>query len=182
MAANRNSVHRSSVEDEVDRIVDGWTLAIPDLDVSPLAVLSRVTRLAHHFERERSVVFARHGLETWSFDVLSALRRADPDRGLSPGQLLVETLVTSGTMTNRLNHLESRGLVLRVRDPEDARSLRILLTTAGRRSVDRALEDLVERERHLLADLDSDQREVLADLLKLLVIPFELGEPLLIPQ
>jgi DNA-binding MarR family transcriptional regulator len=170
------ATNRSAVEDEVDRIVAGWSLALPDLDVSPLAVLSRVSRLAHHLERERSVAFARHGLETWSFDVLSALRRAEPEKGLSPGQLLAQTLVTSGTMTNRLNHLEDRGLVRRVPNLEDARSLRILLTEAGRERADRALEDLVEREQRLLADLDLGQREELAELLRVLVIPFELHE------
>jgi DNA-binding MarR family transcriptional regulator len=164
-------------EDEVDRIIDGWSLALPDLDVSPLSVLSRVTRLAHHLERERSVAFARHGLETWSFDVLSALRRAEPGTGLSPGQLLAQTLVTSGTMTNRLNHLENRGLVRRVRNPEDARSLRILLTATGRRHVDRALEDLVAREQCLLAGLDPEQRDALGGLLKVLVVPFEATPP-----
>jgi DNA-binding MarR family transcriptional regulator len=172
MAVNRDA----AVEDEVDRIVDGWGRALPDLDVSPLAVLSRVTRLAHHLDRERSVAFARHGLETWSFDVLSALRRAGPDEGLSPGQLLAQTLVTSGTMTNRLNHLEDRGLVRRVPNPRDARSHRVLLTGAGRRSADRALKDLVGRERRLLAALDTDHQELLANLLKVLVIPFEPGQ------
>jgi hypothetical protein len=90
------------VEDEVEHLVAGWRQALPGVDVSPLEVLSRVTRLAHHLERQRSVVFARHDLETWTFDVLSALRRAGPPYHLSPGQLLAQTLVTSGTMTNRL--------------------------------------------------------------------------------
>jgi DNA-binding MarR family transcriptional regulator len=173
MGANSSAAGRSSTEDEVDRLVEGWRRALPDVDVSPLEILSRVTRLAHHLERERSTAFARHGLETWSFDVLSALRRAEPRAGLSPGQLLAQTLVTSGTMTNRLHHLEERGLVRRERDREDARSIRVLLTAAGRRSADRALTYLVEVERRLLEDLATDQRRHLAGLLKVLVAPFE---------
>src|ERR1700685_2570976 len=119
------------MEDEVEQLVAGWREALPTVDVSPLEVLSRVTRLAHHLERQRAIVFARHDLETWSFDVLSALRRSDQKTGLSPGQLLAQTLVTSGTMTNRLNHLEQRGLVRRRPDPRDARSVRIRLTPEG---------------------------------------------------
>jgi DNA-binding MarR family transcriptional regulator len=124
-------------------------------------------------ERQRSVVFARHDLETWTFDVLSALRRAGPPHELSPGQLLAQTLVTSGTMTNRLNHLEQRGLVRRRPDSRDARSIRVRLTAHGRRKVDRALQDLVVREDALLGGLGDDQRSVLATLLKVVVAPFD---------
>jgi DNA-binding MarR family transcriptional regulator len=161
------------VEDEVEQLVAGWRQALPDVDVSPLEVLSRVTRLAQHLERQRSVIFARHDLETWTFDVLSALRRVGSPYELSPGQLLASTLVTSGTMTNRLNHLEQRGLVRRKPDPKDARSVRIRLTADGRRQVERALKDLVVREDALLGGLDTDQRSLLASLLKVVVAPFD---------
>jgi DNA-binding MarR family transcriptional regulator len=161
------------MEDEVEHLVAGWRRALPGVDVSPLEVLSRVTRLAHHLERQRSVVFARHDLETWTFDVLSALRRAGPPYELSPGQLLAQTLVTSGTMTNRLNHLEQRGFVRRRPDLRDARSIRVRLTPGGRRKVDSALKDLVVREDALLGRLDEDRRSVLASLLKVVVAPFD---------
>jgi DNA-binding MarR family transcriptional regulator len=161
------------VEDEVERLVAGWRQALPDVDVSPLEVLSRVTRLAHHLERQRSAIFARHDLETWTFDVLSALRRVGPPYELSPGQLLAQTMVTSGTMTNRLNHLEQRGLVRRKPDPKDARSIRVRLPADGRRRVDNALKDLVVREDALLSGLNEEQRSVLAKLLKIVVAPFD---------
>lgn len=161
------------MEDEVEQLVAGWRRALPGVNVSPLEVLSRVTRLAHHLERQRSIVFARHDLETWTFDVLSALRRSGPPFDLSPGQLLAETLVTSGTMTNRLNHLEQRGLVRRKPDPKDARSVRVRLTAHGRRRVESALKDLVVREDALLNGLDDEQRSTLASLLKIVVAPFD---------
>jgi DNA-binding MarR family transcriptional regulator len=161
------------MEDEVEHLVAGWRRALPGVDVSPLEVLSRVTRLARHLERQRTVVFARHDLETWTFDVLSALRRAGPPHDLSPGQLLAQTLVTSGTMTNRLNHLEQRGLVRRQPDPKDARSIRVRLTAEGRKKVDSALADLVVREDALLGGLDSGQRSGLAGLLKIVVAPLD---------
>src|SRR5580700_9808620 len=155
-------VQGSPMEDEVDRLVKGWRKALPEVDVSPLEVLSRVSRLARHLDRQRNVVFARHDLEIWSFDVLSALRRADPPHHLSPGQLLAQTMVTSGTMTNRLDHLEGRGLVRRRPDPSDARSVRVQLTATGRRRVDAALGDLVTRENAILGTLDNDERATLA--------------------
>ena len=156
----------------MERLVAGWRRALPDLDVSPLEVLSRVTRLARHLDRQRTIVFARHDLETWTFDVLSALRRADGEQ-LSPGQLLAQTLVTSGTMTNRIDRLEERGLVRRRPDPSDARSVRVQLTAAGRRRVDAALKDLVAREHAILGSLDEPERTTLAGLLRRVVAPFD---------
>src|SRR3954449_2737198 len=84
--------------DEFDRIVLAWERERPDLDVRPLTVLSRVSRLARHLDLARRSAFARHDLETWEFDVLSALRRAGAPYRLSPGALLTPTLVTSRPM------------------------------------------------------------------------------------
>jgi DNA-binding MarR family transcriptional regulator len=160
------------MQDEVDRLVEGWRRVLPDADVSPLEVLSRVARLARHLDRQRSLVFARHDLETWTFDVLSALRRAEGQQ-LSPGQLLAQTLVTSGTMTNRIDRLEERGLVRRRPDPTDARSVRVQLTATGRRRVDGALRDLAAREDAILGTLDANERATLAALLRRVVAPFD---------
>jgi DNA-binding MarR family transcriptional regulator len=160
------------MRDEVDRLLRGWKDALPDLDVSPLEVLSRVTRLARHLDRQRTTVFARHELETWTFDVLSALRRA-PGAQLSPGQLVAQTLVTSGTMTNRIDRLEERGLVRRRPDPADARSVRVQLTAAGRRRVEAAIRDLVTRENAILGTLTDAERAELAGLLRRVVAPFD---------
>ena len=161
------------MEDEVDRLVRGWGRALPEVDVSPLEVLSRVSRLARHLDRLRTVVLARHDLEIWSFDVLSALRRAEAPHHLSPGQLLAQTLVSSGTMTNRLDHLEERGLVRRRPDHSDARSVRVQITAVGKRRVDGALTDLVEREHSILSNLDPTERTVIAALLRRVVAPFD---------
>ena len=161
------------MEDEVDRLLRGWRRVLPAVDVSPLEVLSRVSRLTRYLDRQRSVIFARHDLEIWSFDVLSALRRASAPPSLSPGQLMAQTLVTSGTMTNRLDRLEERGLVRRQQDSVDARSVRVQITAAGRKCVDRALTDLVEREHAILASLSADDRQTLGDLLRRVVAPFD---------
>jgi len=159
--------------DEVDRIVEAWQRERPDLDVAPLAILSRVLRLARHLDLARGSAFAEHDLEGWGFDVLSALRREGPPYELSPGQLVAQTLVTSGTMTNRVDRLVARGLVNRGPDPSDRRGVKVRLTTAGRAVVDAALADLLARERILLKQLPPPERDHLAELLRRLLSPFE---------
>ena len=163
------------MRDEVDRLVEAWGRERGDLDLRPMEVLSRVSRLAHHLDRARRAAFADHLLETWEFDVLAALRRAGTPYQLSPGRLLKETLVTSGTMTNRVDRLEARGLVERLPDPRDRRGVLVRLTADGRRTVDGALDGLLGREQGLLAGLDPRRQQQLADLLRALVLPFEAG-------
>ncbi|HET7386334.1 MAG TPA: MarR family transcriptional regulator [Nocardioidaceae bacterium] len=161
------------MHDEVDRLVEAWKRERPDLDLRPMQVLSRVTRLSHHLDRARRQAFREHGLEPWEFDVLAALRRAGAPYELSPGRLLTQTLVTSGTMTNRVDRLEDRGLVRRLPDPHDRRGVLVRLTAQGRTTVDGALSGLLQRERGLLAGLGAADRKSLATLLRSLVAGFE---------
>ena len=164
----------ASPADDVDRIVDAWRRERPDLDVAPLHILSRVSRLARHHDRARGSAFAEHGLEVWEFDVLSALRRAGAPYELSPGHLVAQTLVTSGTMTNRVDRLAARGLVGRGPDPNDRRGVKVTLTTAGRTVVDAAMADLLDRERTLLSQLPPSEQDHLAEFLRRLLSPFDL--------
>lgn len=159
--------------DQVDRLVSSWGRVRPDLDVEPLEVLSRVVRLARHLALTRKEAFAHQHMPEWQFDVLAALRRADPPHDLTPGELLEETLVSSGTMTHRLDELEEAGLVTRQPDPADGRVVRVRLAPAGRKAVDAALKDLLERERELLEPLSTRERRQLALLLRRLLLPFD---------
>jgi DNA-binding MarR family transcriptional regulator len=159
--------------DEVDDLVAAWRTQRPDLDVEPLQVLSRVSRLARHLDIARRSAFTAHGLESWEFDVLSALRRAGPPFQLTPRELLRATLVTSGTMTNRIDRLAARELVWREPDPRDRRGVLVTLTGKGQKVVDAALDDLLDSERLLLANLSAGQRELLAGLLRTLLAPFD---------
>ncbi len=161
------------LSDEVDELVAAWRVQRPDLDVEPLQVLSRVSRLARHLDIARRGAFASHSLEPWEFDVLSALRRAGPPFQLTPGALLRATLVTSGTMTNRIDRLAAAGLVRREPDPRDRRGVLVTLTGQGQRVVDAALTDLLDREQALLAVLGEGQRSQLADMLRTLLAPFD---------
>jgi DNA-binding MarR family transcriptional regulator len=171
--SEESSTVTGGTRDEVDRLVIAWRRERPDLDVSPLEVLSRVTRLARHLDRARRTAFAERGLETWEFDVLSALRRAGTPYQLSPGQLLTQTLVTSGTMTNRIDRLAAKGLVVRGPDPNDRRGVLVRLTDSGRELADAALTGLLKNERELLAALPQERLTVLGDLLRELTAQFE---------
>jgi len=166
----------SLLRDEVDDLVAAWRAQRPDLDIEPMQVLSRISRLARHLDIARRGAFADHGLETWEFDVLSALRRQGPPFQLTPGALLRATLVTSGTMTNRIDRLAAAGLVRREPDPRDKRGVLVTLTDQGVARADAALADLLRRERMLLAALDPGERQHLADLMRILLAPFDAAE------
>ena len=162
--------------DDVDVIVSAWRRERPDLDVTPLEVLSRVSRLARRLDLARGSAFAEHLLDGWAFDVLSALRRAGEPYELSPGHLVQQTLVTSGTMTNRVDRLERSGFVERRPDPNDRRGVLVHLTPRGRDVVDAAMADLIEHEKALLSELSSTDQVTLASLLRRMLAPLESRE------
>jgi DNA-binding MarR family transcriptional regulator len=161
-----------AMRDEVDELVEAWARERGDLDLAPVEVFSRISRLARHVDRVRRAAFNAHGIETWEFDVLAALRRAGSPYELSPGRLLRETMVTSGTMTNRVDRLTARGLVERYPDPDDRRGVLVRLTTEGRQAVDGAFEALLAAEHDLIAELPARDRSRLAALLRPLLAPF----------
>src|SRR5690349_8214249 len=160
------------MRDEVDDLVEAWGRERGDLDLAPVEVFSRISRLARHLDLARRDAFEAFGIEQWEFDVLAALRRAGAPYELSPGRLLRETLVTSGTMTNRVDRLAARGLVERSPDPDDRRGVIVRLTPEGKATVDGAFTALLDAERGLLADLPDRDRQRLAGLLRTLLAPF----------
>ncbi len=160
------------MRDEVDELVEAWARERSDLDLGPVAIFSRISRLAHHVDRARRHAFTTHDVESWEFDVLAALRRAGEPYELSPGRLLRETLVTSGTMTNRVDRLTTRGLVERHPDPSDRRGVLVRLTPDGKDTVDGAFAALLDAERELLTELSADDQAELASLLRRLLLPF----------
>ncbi|KQR32669.1 MarR family winged helix-turn-helix transcriptional regulator [Curtobacterium sp. Leaf154] len=157
-------------EDEVDRIVAAWGRERADLDFGPLEVLFRVDRLARHLDRARRTAFDASDMEPWEFDVLSALRRAGEPYELSPKTLLQQTLVSSGTMTNRVDRLAARGFVGRRTDPKDGRGILVSLTSQGRVAVDAAIADLLAAERDILSGVSADEQGQLAGLLRRLIL------------
>jgi len=159
--------------DEVAVLVAAWRRERPDLDIAPLEVLSRITRVSRQLDIARRAAFAEHGLEIWGFDVLAALRRAGKPYQLTPGELIHENLVTSGTITNRLDRLESEGLLTRHPDPYDGRGIRVEITAQGIQVIDAALESLLLREREFLRSLSTNEQRGLAHSLSTILYALE---------
>lgn len=162
--------------DEVDLLVAAWDRQRPELSTAPMQIWSRMARLAQLLDGTRSAAYAHQDLQVWEFDVLAALRRAGEPYRLAPGQLIAQTHVTSGTMTNRVDRLAERGLVVRLSNPKDGRSNLVELTTQGREKVDAALADLMAAERDLADVLTGQEQTQLADLLRRLLIARDTGD------
>ncbi len=158
--------------DAIDAIIEQWRRERPEVAIEPMSVLGRVVRLARVLEREYKKFFAEHGLEQWEFDVLTTLRRSGEPYELMASALLKATMVTSGAITNRIDRMESKGLVERVRALDDRRSVLIRLTPHGREVVDQLLSLDLAYAAHMLEPLEPIQREQLAAMLRTLLESF----------
>ncbi|SFL96940.1 MULTISPECIES: MarR family winged helix-turn-helix transcriptional regulator [Rugamonas] len=157
--------------DAVDRILDQWHRERPDLDVAPMATIGRLRRCALLLQRRLDDTFADFGMSSWEFDMLATLRRAGAPHRLTPTALFSALMITSGTMTHRLQRLEAAGWIVRLPNPDDARSMLVQLSEAGLQLVDRAVEAHVANEHRILAPLDSKQLAALdAGLARLLAV------------
>jgi DNA-binding MarR family transcriptional regulator len=152
--------------DHVDAILAQWGRERPDLDVALMGIMGRLHRLATHLGREVEAVLLQHGLSSSAFDVMATLRRAGAPYRLSPGELLEMTMVSSGTMTNRIDQLEKAGLVERINNPDDRRSVLIALTEKGFATVDAAVTAHVANQHRLLAAISENDKAEFNRLLK----------------
>src|SRR5947209_9142875 len=159
---NKSMIH----EDHVSSILMQWAAERPDIDVSPIGIIGRISRLSRVVEKELEPVLAQFGLNHWSYDMLATLRRAGPPYQLSPTALFRSMMVTSGTMTNRIDRLAEKGLVRRITDPEDRRGILVELTDQGRELIDVALIAHVANEARLLQPLSREEQGTLAVLLR----------------
>lgn len=85
---------------------------------------------------------------------------------LSPGVIGSRLLVTGGAVTQILDALEQRGLVRRVPNPYDRRSILIEITEAGRRLRRQYEPHLNRRDAVWMGGLNSEEQEQLAALLE----------------
>lgn len=159
--------------DHVDKILKQWRQERPELDVEPMGILGRLQRLTTHLGREVEAVLLQYGLSSSAFDVLATLRRAGAPYRLSPGELLAMTMVSSGTMTNRIDQLEKAGLVERIHNPNDRRSVLIALTDKGFVIVEETVGAHVANQHRLMRNLSLEDRAALDRLLKGFLADFE---------
>ncbi|MDH1477004.1 MarR family transcriptional regulator [Comamonas thiooxydans] len=145
----------------VDVVIGQWAQERPDLDASPMGPIERIKRCAALLGQSLEENFAQFGLSLWEFDMLATLRRSGAPYCLSPTELFSMLMVTSGTMTHRLKRLEASGLIQRIPNSQDARSMLVQLTAKGLKLIDDAVEAHIEKERELMSRLP---RDVLAQL------------------
>lgn len=151
--------------DTVDRITGQWREQRPDLDVSPIEVIGRISRLSRLIDRRLDENFARFDIEAWMYDVLATLRRGGEPYELTAGDLVRQSMVTTGAITNRIDRLEQRGLVERA-GTSDRRKVIVRLTPAGFDLVEEVVGAHLATEHELLGSLDERRRAQLAGLLR----------------
>lgn len=159
--------------DHVDQVLAQWRDVRPDCDTSPMAVFTRVYRLSKYINRSVTTVFRRHGLHDGEFDLLATLYRSGQAAGLTPNALRHAAVLSSGAMTNRLDRLEAAGLIQRVPNPHDRRSLLIRLSPKGQRVLLGCLDEYLATLKQIQAPLEPKQRTALAGALRTLLLALE---------
>ncbi|MEU2286666.1 MarR family transcriptional regulator [Streptomyces sp. NPDC013178] len=146
------------MSDVVDAIIGQWAKERPDVveDLWPVELFARIQRLARVIDKSAKATAAAHGVEHGEFDVLTTLQRSGPPYALTAGAFLKESMVTSGAITNRIDRMEAKGLVERVREGDDRRTVRIRLTEYGHEVTRAAFADHLAHYAQLLADVDRD--------------------------
>jgi DNA-binding MarR family transcriptional regulator len=151
--------------DAVDRITSQWREVRPDIDSSPIEVIGRVSRLSRLIDRRLAESFARFDLEDWMYDVLATLRRSGEPYELHAGDLMRQSMVTTGAITNRIDRLEQRKLVVRAAST-DRRKVIVRLTKQGFDTVERVVDSHLASERQILGGLTDREQHDLARLLR----------------
>lgn len=152
--------------DTVDEMFAQWHRERPDLDVTPVALIGRVNKITQCLNQEMGKTFSAHGLNAASFDVLATLRRSGEPYVLTPNDLIAAMMVTSGTMTNRIDQLVKVDLVERRPNPDDGRGVVVSLTAKGFELIDTMLADHVATQARLMSGLSADESDVLNTLLR----------------
>jgi DNA-binding MarR family transcriptional regulator len=159
--------------DHVDRIVAEWAQELPDLDTDAVALIGRLMRASRLLQLEVERSLRTFELTINEFNTLNALRRAGPPHRLSPKQVGISLLFSSGGLTKLLERLESRGLIAREPDPSDGRGVLVSLTPEGKELQEQAMAAHQVNEEELLTPLTSQQRDRLNVILRDLLIAFE---------
>ncbi len=159
--------------DSVDENIEFWARLVPEIDTATEGIVERVQALSKRFDRSMEETASRHGINYGEWKVLHVLRRAEPDYRSTPGKLSHRLGLSSGAMTNRLDRLEEAGLVRRLPDPNDRRSVVVELTEEGLKRWQQATATQAEKESLVAASLGERDKERLNALLRRLMVAFE---------
>lgn len=169
--------HHCLPRDSVDALLRSWQQRQPEIDFTPIEVITRLHRVRGHIDAELNRVFEAHELSSANFAVLVTLARIGEDGRVSQRRLMDELGLTSGTISVRMDRLVEAGLVDRQPDPHSRRNSLITLTERGRELYERVVPAHVANERRLLSPLTEDEQQALASLLRKLLVEFEGSRP-----
>lgn len=155
--------------DQIDALVGQWGAVRPDLDLTVMARVARITEAGRQIEARIAALATEAGVDVAEGDILFTLRRSGEPYRLSPSAISAALLVSSGTLTSRLDRLERKGLVRRVPHPTDRRSLEVELTDEAVGIVDAGVTRHVENEAEMLSVLSEREQAQLDRLLRKLL-------------
>jgi DNA-binding MarR family transcriptional regulator len=158
--------------DELDEQLEVWGREIANLDPLTEGIVERIQILAKAFDRSLEETLEKFGLDRRAFKVLGKLRAVGHPYRRSAGQLASHMRLSSGAMTNRLDRMESAGLIRRLADPNDRRGTLVEPTEAGLALWDETVGTQAIREAQIASVLDQGDRETLHELLRALMRAF----------
>lgn len=162
----------SVTEDHIDRFLERIAAAETGLDLDVEGIVDRISGLHRRFKNALRDTLADHGLTPEDWHVLTPLR-LDPAHRSSPGVLAADSDLSSGAMTSRLDRLERLGLVRRLPDPSDRRSVLVELTDEGLAAWDAAADIQGRKEAFFASALTKKEQRGLNDALRKLMLAFE---------
>ncbi|MYY09720.1 MarR family transcriptional regulator [Streptomyces sp. SID4919] len=162
----------------VPDIAAAWARELPEVPVGSIGIVTPVWQLAKLFGDERRRVLARLGVDAATLDLLSVLRRGGPPYTLTTRELARRSLVTAGAVSQRVARAERDGLVVRGNGRGRPRTVEVTLTPAGHDLVEATVGQVLRREAELVAGLGAEQRDLLTDLLGVLLrgVQTDLGD------
>ncbi|MBW3695888.1 MarR family transcriptional regulator [Vibrio sp. T187] len=159
--------------DAIDRVVEQWAKEKPELETEPMAMMGRIMRIAKYMETQVADLHKKYDMKLGEFDVLATLRRSGKPYRLTPSELIESMMLTSGAMTNRLDKLEAKGLIVRAHSKEDRRSVTVELTKDGLVLIDQMMSEHVETQKYLVKSLSATQKKNTNQLLKTWLSAYE---------
>ena len=153
-------------KDHIDKVIAKWNRERPDYDLAPVEIIGRAGRIMEYVDRALEAKFEEFGISRATFDVLATLRREGPPYRMTQRDLMRNLMRTSGSMSLRVDALEREGLVSRLQDQEDRRSVYVTLAQKGSSLLDSVIPQHLANEMGLLAGLSKIERDQLRSLLK----------------
>jgi DNA-binding MarR family transcriptional regulator len=173
MTAVKRPPTEAELRDHVDSMLDIWKRELPDLDLATEGIVERIQKIAWRINKTMDETLAAHDLNKGEWRLLGALRRHGPPYRRSPGQLAEEMGLSSGAMTNRLDRMETAGLIRRQRDLSDRRGIEVELTDAGWQAWQTTTGTQAAKELIIASALDAGEKEDLNRLLRRLLSSLE---------